>query len=108
MDTGITISIILGLSGIISAILWGLIPRIRKERVQSLKAELLTSYRDLLSFTEVENTLLKELSTINSEKENQIKIKIRKLAESTLGRKISENSEPARIKKRIEVLENEI
>ncbi len=94
MDTSIIVALILGASSIITSIIFGWIPRVRQAKLLAQKKELLTLYEDIDKFIKIEEKLTKQL--------NISKIKARD------GIKISEKSEPARVKRRINELKKEI
>jgi hypothetical protein len=98
MDSSITASLIISISGIIIsfilAIMFGYIPRKRKYEITSLQKELLRLYSDVLEFHQLENDLLK--------KSNISKIIARK------NLRISRFSEPSKVQKRILELKQKI
>jgi hypothetical protein len=94
MDPNIIASLILSGSGIIISlilsIMFAYIPRERKRKINSLEKELLNTYSDISEFIKLEQSLL--------EKTNISKINAR------TNLNISANSEPKKVKKRIEEL----
>lgn len=88
---GIVVAIILGACSIISAVIFGYVPRKRQQELINAKNELLHLYIDVSHLLEVEKHLI--------EVSDKSKVEARK------GQVISSRCEPARIKKRIRELE---
>jgi hypothetical protein len=94
MDSNIIASLILSISGIvislITSIIFGYIPKIRKRKIELLEKELLNTYSDISEFQKLVKNLI-EISNIS-------KINARK------DLSISANSQPKRLQKRISEL----
>ncbi len=92
MDSGIIIALILGVCSVVSSIIFGYIPRSRKEKLIRLQKELLNVYNDINEFQKLEQKL-------------SVTLNISKIvARENLN--ISSNAEPKRVEKRIAELEN--
>lgn len=58
MDNGVIISLILGSASIVSSICFGLIPNIRKDRIDKLELQRDQLFRDIRLWHEIEDELL--------------------------------------------------
>ena len=94
MDTGVIIALILGVSSIVSSVVFGYVPRKRKSEIDRVKGELLAVYKDI-------DNLLKE------EKNLMGKCGVGKKT-ARAGVKISKRCEPQKVKRRIEELESQV
>ncbi len=90
--SNIIVSFIIGVSGIITSLIFNYIPRKRNEKFQKLQKELLEVYKDVESLIQIESELL--------QKSNVSKIQARK------GFTISKRCEPKRLANRIKELES--
>ena len=100
MATEIIVSLIFGGASIIASIFFGLVPNLRKERIERLEKKNERMARDIDSFFAIEDELLTELLQTTGGKRKSKKDEIRK--------KISQQkdwviySEPAKIKREIQ------
>lgn len=85
-------SFITGLLGVITGVIFNYVPRLRKEKLQKLRKELLEVYKDVECLIQIESNLL--------QKSNISKIQARK------GFSISKRCEPKRLANRIKELES--
>lgn len=90
--SNIIASSIIGVSGIITGLIFNYIPRKRNEKFQKLQKELLEVYKDVECLIQIESNLL--------QKSNMSKIQARN------GFSISKRCEPKRLANRIKELEN--
>lgn len=97
MDTGVVVSLILGGASIVSSVCFGLIPGIRKERMEKLEKKSLIFAQDIDSFYAIEKSLLEQLSVATGENSETLKKKIRKQVEIEKGRTLSPYSQPSKI-----------
>ena len=95
MDSGIIISLILGGASIISSICFGLVPTIRKNKLEKLVEKQQKLLSDIKLFYEIEDELLNKLEEHGFNK-NSTKVQIRKIVSDKNGnRKLSDNSKPS-------------
>ena len=99
MDTEVIVSLILGITNIASAILWGLIPGIRKQKIERLEEKMTILAKDIDSFYRIESLLLEKLSKFNGRKINTMKKEIRKQVMEEKGYPLSEYALPSRHRK---------
>lgn len=97
MDSGIVISLILGVASIISSICFGLIPNIRRSKLENLKKKVKTLAQDIDSFYAIEQKLLEQLSTSTGTNASTLKKETRKQVEIEKGRSLSFYSKPSTI-----------
>lgn len=97
MDASIIIALIFGIASVISSFFFGLIPSIRKQKIEKLvkKIEILT--KDVKSFYEIETILLEKLASGGSSK--ALKEEIRREAEKRTNHKLSNYSFPSHFNK---------
>ena len=95
METSILISLILGIASIISSICFGLIPTIRKNKVEKLENKIQRLLLNHKLFYEIEDELLNRLSSCGGNK-NTIKSEVRKLvSQNNDGKVLSEEAKPS-------------
>ena len=104
MDSGVLISIILGFASIVSSIAFGIIPSIKRKKIEIMKSELLTLYKDLDSYYQIEELLLTQLCALNNKSPNTMKVEYRRIISEKEGRVLSNNIKPSYITKKIEAL----
>lgn len=89
MDNGVIISLILGGASIISSISFGLVPTIRKNKLDKLVE------KQQKLFYEIEDELLNKLEEHGLNK-NSTKVQVRKIvSDKNGGKKLSDNSKPS-------------
>ena len=86
MKTEIIISLIFGVSSIITSIFFGLIPNLRKEKIVSLENKLKQRSQDLDFFFTEEAFLLEQLCQATGENIHSKKIAVRQTIERQKGR----------------------
>ena len=96
MATEIIISLIFGVSSIVTSIFFGLIPNLRKERITSLENRIKQRNQDLDFFFAEEILLLEQLCQATGENIHSKKIAIRQSIERQKGRTIM--SHPSKVK----------
>lgn len=104
MDIGIIIALIFGFASIITSICFGLVPSIRKERIEKQKKKILTLLKDVDSFYSIESILLDELCAITGKSKDSVKREIRKRVREE--KNYSINSMPSSITQEISRYEN--
>ena len=104
MDTGITIALIFGFASIITSICFGLVPSIRKEKIEKQKKKILALLKDIDSFYSIESLLLDELYTATGKNKESTKRDIRKQVRDEKNYTI--NSTPSSITQEISRYEN--
>lgn len=97
MDSGIIISLVLGVASIISSVCFGLIPNIRKSKLEKLEKKVITLAEDVDSYYAIERVLLEQLSTSTGRNISTLKKEIRKQVEIEKGRRLSNYSKPSMI-----------
>lgn len=104
MDTGIIIALIFGFASIITSICFGLVPSIRKEKIEKQKKKILTLLKDIDSFYSIESILLDELCAVTGKSKESVKREIRKRVREE--KNYSINSMPSSITQEISRYEN--
>ena len=104
MDTGIIIALIFGFASIITSICFGLVPSIRKEKIEKQKKKILTLLKDIDSFYSIESILLDELCAVTGKSKDSAKREIRKRVREE--KNYSINSTPSSITQEISRYEN--
>lgn len=95
MDNGVIISLILGGASIISSISFGLVPTIRKNKLDKLVEKQQKLLSDIKLFYEIEDELLNKLEEHGLNK-NSTKVQVRKIvSDKNGGKKLSDNSKPS-------------
>jgi hypothetical protein len=97
MDFGIVsilVALITGVSSVTTAVIWGYVPKKRKEEIESLQRELLEVYMDAYNLKIIEESLENELGITKQE--------------ARKGFNISTRLEKKRIEKRISQLQSKI
>ena len=103
MDNGVIISLILGGASVVSSICFGLIPNIRKKRIEMIEAQRIRLFRDIQLLYNIEEELLGYIVNIspNINKSN-LKIKIRDIVSKRYNDDVlSDFSKPSVYKKYI-------
>ncbi len=101
MDSGIIIALILGVASIVSSICFGLVPNVRKNKLDKLEAQRDKLFRDISLFYDIEDELLNKLETYGCNKK-MTKQEIRKLVSSKhAGEVLSKLSNPSEYKKHL-------
>ena len=103
MDTGVAISLILGAASVISSICFGLIPNIRKNRIEKLEIQRDGLFRDIQLFYDVEDELLEYMvNNIPNTNKGSLKIKIREtVSKKHKDDRLSDYAKPSVFKKYI-------
>ena len=103
MDNGVIISLILGGASIVSYVCFGLIPNIRKSRIERLEIQRTRLFRDIQLFYNIEEELLDYIVSISSNiNKSSLKIKIRDVVSCRLNEDVlSDYSKPSVYKKYI-------
>lgn len=104
MDTGIIIALIFGFASIITSICFGLVPSIRKEKIEKQKKKILALLKDIDSFYSIESLLLDELCTATGKSKDSMKREIRKRVRDE--KNYTLNSTPSSITQEISRYEN--
>ena len=104
METSIIISLILGAASIVSSICFGLIPNIRKNRIEKLELQRDRLFRDIQLFYDVEDELLTYVANnLPNTNKGSLKIKIREIVSNKHnGDVLSDNSKPSVFKRHIQ------
>lgn len=95
MDSGIIISLILGVASIVSSICFGLIPNIRKSKLDKLERKISILAQDIDSFYAIERISLEQLSASTGKNVSTLKKEIRKQVEIEKGRCLSNFAKPS-------------
>ena len=103
METSIIISLILGAASIVSSICFGLIPNIRKNRIEKLELQRDRLFRDIQLFYDVEDELLEYVvNNLSNANKSGLKIKFREIVSNNhKGDRLSDYSKPSVFKKYI-------
>ncbi len=78
MDTEVIIAMIFGIASLISSFCFGLVPSIRKEKIERQKRKILTLLKDIDSFYTIESLLLDELCAATGKNKESTKRDVRK------------------------------
>jgi len=97
MDSGIIVSLILGFASIISSICFGLIPGIRRNKIERLEKKVRTLAQDIDSFYAIEQSLLEQLSAATRKNSKKLKEETRKQVKIEKGRVLSSYACPSGI-----------
>lgn len=101
MDSSIIISLILGCASIVSSICFGVIPSIRKNKLQKLEEKVQRLLWDIKLFYEIEEELLTRLEGCGYKK-GSLKPTIRKIvSDNNDGRVLSDEAKPSVYEKQI-------
>lgn len=106
MDTGIIIALIFGIASVITSICLGIVPSIRKEKIEKQNKKILTLLKDIDSFYSIESILLDELCAATEKNMESTKREIRKQVRDEKNYTISEYSTPSGLKQEISRYEN--
>jgi len=101
MDTSIVIALIFGICSIISSVSFGLIPTIRKQRLEKLEKKVHVLLKDLDSFYAIESELLDECSKLNGKNKETLKREMRKRVKDTKNYTLSDYSTPSNLGKEL-------
>ena len=101
MDSGIIISLVLGCASVFSSICFGLVPSIRKNRIDKLEIQKCRLFRDIQLFYDVEDKLLEYVvNNIPNTNKGSLKIKNRDIVSNMHnGDKLSVYSQPSVLKR---------
>lgn len=97
MDSGVIISIVLGSASVISSICFGLIPNIRRAKLEKLEKKVLIMAQDIDSFYAIEQSLLEQLSSGTGKSSETLKRETRKNVKIEKGRPLSNYAKPSGI-----------
>jgi Na+-translocating ferredoxin:NAD+ oxidoreductase RnfG subunit len=101
MDSGILIALILGSASIVSSICFGLVPNVRKNRIEKLESQRNKLFRDISLFYDIEDELLDKLEALGCNKKST-KQEIRKIVSNKHGGEVlSKLSNPSEYKKHL-------
>lgn len=106
MNTEIVIALIFGAASIISSVFFGLVPSIRKAKIEKQNKKIYTLLKDIESFYEIESELLDELSTVTGKNKETTKRDVRKRVRATKNYSISDYSSPSNLIQEIRRYEN--
>lgn len=103
VDSGIIISLVLGCASAFSSICFGLVPSIRKNRIDKLEIQKCRLFRDIHLFYDIEEELLEYIkNNLPNVNKSSLKIKIREtVSERNNGDVLSDYSKPSVYKKHI-------
>lgn len=97
MEVGVIISLLLAVASIISSIFYGLIPGIRKAKMESMEKKLHTFAQDIDSFYAIEQSLLEQLSAATGKNAETLKKTTRKQISKEKGHSLSQYACPSGI-----------
>lgn len=101
MDSGILIALILGSASIVSSICFGLVPNVRKNRIEKLESQRNKLFRDISLFYDIEDELLDKLEALGCNKKST-KQEIRKIVSRKHGGEVlSKLTNPSEFKKHL-------
>ncbi|MBR4704114.1 MAG: hypothetical protein IKP02_00745 [Paludibacteraceae bacterium] len=101
MEAGIIISLILGGASIVSSICFGLIPNIRKSKIERIETQRDKLFRDIRLLYEIENELLIKLEQYGCNKSSTQKDVRKSVSDKYNGEVLSDYSKPSVYKKYI-------
>ena len=102
MDNGVLISLILGTASIISSICFGLVPTIRKTKLEKLSSKVVQMAKDIKFFYKLEENYIAELSEKTAENKETIKKTRRAKIEKELNYKLSDFAKPSNTERQIQ------
>ena len=102
MDSGIIIAVIFGCASIVSSVCFGLVPSIRKRKLENLQIKVSKMAKDINFFYSTEELLLSELSALKNESSESLKRQYRKQIENKIDYKLSDYAKPSVTKKEIQ------
>lgn len=102
LDAGIVIALIFGCASIGSSICFGLVPSIRKRKLENLQIKVSKMAKDINFFYYMEELLLSELSALRNESGESLKRQYRKQIENKIDYKLSDYAKPSVTKKEIQ------
>lgn len=102
MDNSVIISLVFGVSSIISSFFYGYIPAKQKEKIEKQNKKILKLYKDLNLFNEIEEMLLKELEESTTENKNTAKRRIRRIVTDKKGYTFSDLRNPSNVTSEID------
>lgn len=97
MDTGIIIALILGAASIVSSVSFGIIPGIRRRKLDKMETKIHKLAQDIDSFYAIELSLLEQLSSATGKKVKTLKDETRKQVRLEKGRSLSDYATPSGI-----------
>lgn len=101
MDNGIIIALILGFASIVSSIFFGLIPTLKRRRIEILEEKEQRLLWNIKLFYEIENELLTRLEGYGHKK-GSLKSTVRKIvSDKNGGRVLSDEAKPSVYEKQI-------
>lgn len=95
MDAGIVIALILGVASVISSICFGLVPGVRKNKIEKLEKKVHDLAQDIDSFYAIEQILLEKLSKETGTNVITLKKEIRRRVKQEKGRSLSDYAKPS-------------
>lgn len=101
MDSGVIIALILGLASIITSLFYGLVPTIRKNRMEKLERKVTFLLRDLDYYYEIESLLLEEYSKKIGINKESLKREVRSRVKEKKRYTLSDYSSPSKLKKEL-------
>ena len=101
MDSGILIALILGSASIVSSICFGLVPNVRKNKLDKLESQREKLFHDISLFYDIEEELLNKLEKFGCNKKST-KQEVRKTVSTKHGGEVlSKLSSPSEYKKHL-------
>lgn len=97
MEIGVVVSLILAIASIVSSIFYGLIPGIRKAKIERMEKKMHIFARDIDSFYAIEQSLLEQLSAATGKNTETLKKNTRKKVCQEKGRPLSQYACPSGI-----------
>lgn len=101
MEASVLIALILGLASVISSICFGLVPSVRKRKLDILEAKITKLTKDISVFYDLEQLYISKMSQLTGEKNDTIKKENRAIIESQHNYKLSNFSKPSQFKREI-------
>jgi len=101
MDAGIIIALILGGCSIVSSICFGLIPTVRKNKIEKLERKVAILLRDLDSFYQIESILLDECAKSQETNRESLKRNVRSRVKELKNYSLSDYTTPANLRREL-------
>ncbi len=98
MNESIIITIILGTASIISSICFGLVPSIRRDKLNKLSNKIIAMKNDIKFFYNLEQCYIEELSKITGKNKETIKKGNRAKIKNDIGYSLSQYAKPSTFK----------
>lgn len=92
---GIIISLIFGVASIVSSIMFGLVPNMKKQKIEKLRNKNQTLFADVKAFYEIESILTKRLAEATGKNETTLKKEVRQSVREKLGYSLSIYTKPS-------------